>query len=466
MTTANEAKRTVENSQSGPEVAQRNGPEKLRRVGKSHADYWLPRIVKRSYAWEGKDVEIPEWHARLAHLGRREWFKLTANKAAAADKARRIYLSLIAKGWAVTLAEFKPGSVQKESLSLDEFATEYRQALQRLDDPPRKQTSERYLKSLMLVCRRVGVNSIAGLTPPKVKQFIGEYLAEGRKEGRKEESVKTSCNFILRNAGAIFSRQMLETFKAGGIVLENPFVGQKLRRLEVRPYSPMVKDLLDLIWTSAATLRDGNASAPDPKEMKGKRWMPADFREPQPGAYMALLLELGLGLRRNEADKAEWAWFSTDEKGQHILEVQETPYFIPKSGKSRKIPVAPELYEAIHASRKTSVFGFIVPGRMPKEYAQGQEPKNLVYRCDQAHRVLAEWLRQMGVDDAKPCHLLRKEFGSYVATSFGLFTAQKLLGHSDPKVTSDYYAGLVDLPELKNAKIVPMPMPEAAKAAQ
>lgn len=30
--------------------------------------------------------------------------------------------------------------------------------------------------------------------------------------------------------------------------------------------------------------------------------------------------------------------------------------------------------------------------------------------------------------DSKPCHALRKEFGSYVATCFSLFLAQKLLG--------------------------------------
>ncbi|MEA3188514.1 MAG: hypothetical protein QOD99_2344, partial [Chthoniobacter sp.] len=63
------------------------------------------------------------------------------------------------------------------------------------------------------------------------------------------------------------------------------------------------------------------------------------------------------------------------------------------------------------------------------------------------------WLRAQGIKDAKPCHLLRKEFGSYVANAFGLFHAQKFLGHSSPAVTSSYYAGLIDLPELKAARL-------------
>ena len=64
----------LQNIQSGPEVAQ-SGPEKKRRAGKTHADYWAPRLVKRSYTWDDKPTEVPEWYVRIAHLGRRGWFK-------------------------------------------------------------------------------------------------------------------------------------------------------------------------------------------------------------------------------------------------------------------------------------------------------------------------------------------------------------------------------------------------------
>ena len=69
---------------------------------------------------------------------------------------------------------------------------------------------------------------------------------------------------------------------------------------------------------------------------------------------------------------------------------------------------------------------FIVHGRKPKIYRQGKEPKNAVYRCDRDHRALSAWLRRLGINDDKPCHRLRKEFGSYVATSFGFYKAPKL----------------------------------------
>ena len=86
-------------------------------------DYWTPKLLKRSYAWEGKEIEIPEWQVRIAHLGRREWFNTgTANKAAAAETARKIYLSLISKGWQPTLDQFKPDmQVSKDGATVGDF---------------------------------------------------------------------------------------------------------------------------------------------------------------------------------------------------------------------------------------------------------------------------------------------------------------------------------------------------------
>ena len=163
------------------------------------------------------------------------------------------------------------------------------------------------------------------------------------------------------------------------------------------------------------------------------------------------MLELGLGLRRHESDKAQRDWLFSDAQGRTFLEVKETPYFVPKSRERRVIPVSKVLYEAIEPYFRDGD-PFIVPGRQPKTYPHGKRPRNLVYRCDQHHRILSAWLRLQGIKDPKPCHLLRKQFGSYVATVFGLYHAQKFLGHSSPKVTSDYYAGLVELPDINHVK--------------
>jgi type IV pilus biogenesis protein CpaD/CtpE len=53
-----------------------------------------------------------DWAMKIAHEGRRETFPLgtpngTPNKAAAAARARDIYLSLAGAGWEATLARYK-----------------------------------------------------------------------------------------------------------------------------------------------------------------------------------------------------------------------------------------------------------------------------------------------------------------------------------------------------------------------
>jgi integrase len=262
---------------------------------------------------------------------------------------------------------------------------------------------------------------------------------------------------------------MVEAFKTDGIELVNPFVGQRLRRIEIKPYTPLPPERLDMIWRDAVKLRDGDPDAPIPAKpsrqkrrkrrkrgevlpalKKRKRWTTPNWQKPRPRCYTILLLELGVGLRREEADKAEWDWFFTSRNGRRYLEVKKTEYFTPKGKRRRILPVEQVLWDAIHETR-TDLTPFIVPGKTPNIYTPETEPKEIVYRCEADHRALAAWLRMKGVDDEKPCHLLRKEFGSYVATSFGLFAAQRLLGHSSPSVTEAYYAGLTELPELRHA---------------
>lgn len=433
----------------------------VRRLGRTHQSYWDKRLKKRSYVAGGKTITIPSWQVRIAHLGRREWFNLeTSNKGDAAVKAKEIFVSLVAHGWENTLAKFKPGMViAKGDMTVDEFSDFFRQAVDRVEDPPSKPTLERYITSLAFICQRVGVAHISALTPERVKQFRGEYLADARREKRQDKSAKVSCNAMMRNAAAVFSEKMLAQYHVMGLQVSNPFVGQKVLGVKLKPYSALRPEMLDAIWRDSVKLRDGDPEALDPVKVHWKkgekryRWkVPPDFQKPHLEEYALLLLELGLGLRRNEADKAQKDWLFTDADGRHFIKVQETPYFRPKNKESRSIPVELTLYTAIKAVMDGHVSPFIVPGRLPKHHDRKDAPKSLVYRLDRHHRALATWLRRHGIDDDKPCHRLRKEFGSYVATAFGLFHAQRFLGHSSPTVTEAFYAALTNIPELENVK--------------
>jgi integrase len=245
---------------------------------------------------------------------------------------------------------------------------------------------------------------------------------------------------VIRNAAAVFSRQALALYAREGLEVSNPFSSAQVRGAQVKSYSPMPRELVDTIWRKAPLLRDGDPDA----EVLRKKYLKVDFRLPQEAAFMLLTLELGLGLRRNEADNARWEWVFELPDGRRFPEVRETAGFKPKSGQSRVIPIADDVWAAL-MSIKNPDSEYIVPGP-PSESRHARRGS---YRCDQAHRTLVAWLHRVGVNDPKPCHALRKEFGSYVATRFSLFHAQKLLGHSTPAVTSAYYANLIDLPDIQ-----------------
>src|SRR5262245_48923378 len=94
---------------SSPEIGQSEARDSRSKLAKTNVRYWDGKLRKRTYVWNGKDVEVPEWQVRIGHAGKQQWFNLqTTNRTAAADKARKVYLSLLAKGWDQTLAEFKP----------------------------------------------------------------------------------------------------------------------------------------------------------------------------------------------------------------------------------------------------------------------------------------------------------------------------------------------------------------------
>lgn len=415
------------------------------------------------------------YSVRLMVEGRRRRFSTgESGLKAARSKAAAIMADIKSRGFdeAIKLHSLRRDEVPMDP-TFDQFAEIYRKVIVTMDTPPSTTSSERYLRSLERVCLGAGVTRIRKLNAAAVEKFKDAFIRKAlpadkavaktgspkkrtlakapEKPPRDPSSVRTTLNGILRNAAAVFSNQLLAAYDLRGLKLENPFIGSKFRRVEIKAHSPFSLELIEKIWTSAPALRDGDPDAPAPATGVGRRAAEAlDFRVPRPDAYAILLLELGLGLRRNEADKAEWAWVAEIPDGRRFLEVRESEGFIPKSKRSRVIPIDPVIWKSLVAIKADE--RFIVPGPGPKT-KRVANTKSAIYRCEDAHRLLVVWLRKLGVEDPKPCHALRKQFGSYVATSFSLFHAQKLLGHSTPAVTAAYYASLTDLPELEPSRM-------------
>jgi len=403
---------------------------------------------KNEFRFFTKD-RSPFLHVRVMVDGKRRQFS-TGEKSerAARNKAKAILADIKSRGFkeATDLHARKKEDRISNDPTLEELGRHYESNALLFDRPPAPETARYYARMVVRVGSLAGVSRLSGLTPDAIQRAKAKYLAQAEKEKRNREAAVTTMAAMLRNAAAVFSRQSLEIFRQQGLEISSPFSGTKVRGVKVKAYSPMSRELVGEIWAKAPLLRDGDPDAGEPHSSDRSR---TDFRLPQPAVLALLLLELGLGLRRNEADKARWDWIFQAADGRRYLEVRETSDFKPKSKQSRVIPMADEVWEVLkHLKKDDSIF--IVPGPLA---ARTSEKLQRCYRCQISHEALVYWLKRSGVKDPKPCHALRKEFGSYVATCFSLFHAQKLLGHSTPVVTSSHYASLTDLPYLEPTRM-------------
>ena len=432
---------TVQNSQSGTEVAQ-SGTEKLRRLGKSHVDYWTPRLKKRSYDWEGKTVEIPEWQVRIAHLGRREWFNTgTPNKAAAADKARRIYLSLISKGWEPTLHEFKPDmQVSKDGCTVGEFLSQVK-AVSGL----KPVTFEIYAKKFRSLV--AGVFKIEGgkakhdyvnggyrvwlekvcsvrlekLTPDRINDWKVKELKSASSNPLRLKRASVTLRSILLSSKALFTPEIRKHLT---LTLPSPlpFEGVALPEAGKSRYKSEINPAL-ILTAAKRELADGIQAENQPAN-------------PRPELFKIVLLALGAGLRRDEIDKLQWKQIKWD---RNAIRVEVTEHGSTKSAESEAdVDVDPGLLEILKAYLPKPGHGspFVIESPVQP---RPESTRNHHYRCNRLFKEAVEWLRGKGLTARNALHSLRKEFGSQICAQAGIYAASVALRHSSITLTRDYY---------------------------
>ncbi len=433
-------------------------PAKRERVrsGMSTVGYWKGKLFRNSYrAKDGSTIELPEFYVRLRHDGITRRVRLTnSDRELAADEALELFHRLGSEGWAAVTAR---QARLPASPTIDEFCETYRTATVSMEKAPRKISIATYARSLRQLCGLAGVKRIRELNREAIERGRDAYRAQARAAKRIDSAIQNSVAKVIRNAAACFSVEALAVMRRSGLALENPFLGIK-RTQEIQPTSSLPQAVLDRIWADAAKLRDGDPCAADPmvekfaKQYRKKhghkvRWKPVDFRKPHPDAYAALMLALGAGLRANEIDKARWSWIKFGPNGECVLDVGEESDFRPKGGTRRMIRIPTTLHDAIVQARTDLDSPYVIGGEPSgKERVEG-------YRRPDTFRAVNSWIRAR-VGGRNTLHRLRKQFGSEVATAFGLFNAQKLLGHSSPTTTARYYAAQTALPELTHVKIM------------
>ena len=429
------------------------------RSGEGTAAYWRARLFRNSYRdRDGNTVEIPEYYVRMRREGLTKRVRLhTSDKDSAADEALRVSERLSREGWsAITDGQARLPS----SPTIDEFCDLYRTATASMERSPRKISIATYTRSLCQLCALAGVKQIRDLNRGAIEKARDAYRAKARKQGRLDSAIQNTISKVLRNAGACFATEARAIMQRQGINVENPFAGMK-RTQEIQPVASLPADVIARIWADLPQLRDGNPDAAvtdvgafrkhyQKRQGRKARWLPVDFRRPHPHAAACVLLALGAGLRRNECDKARWSWLKFDGKGDCFIQIGEESDFKPKGGTLRLIKIPREMHDALVRTRTDLFSPYVLGGQeSPKKTASGEG-----YRRPETFRAVNQWLRNRGVVGKNPLHRMRKQFGSELATEFGLFAAQKLLGHSSPTVTAKYYAAQTELPTLSHIKIM------------
>jgi len=431
----------VQNIPSGTEVEQ-SGTNKLRRVGRSHVDYWTPRLKKRSYDWEGQTVEIPEWQVRIAHLGRREWFNTgTANKANAAEKARKIYLSLISKGWLPTITEFKPDmQVAKDGCTVGDFLDQVK-AVSGL----KPVTYEIYAKKFRsLVAGAFGIRGgkakhdyVTGghkawlekvsavrldrLTPERINNWKVRELKKASNNPLQLKHASVTVRSILLSSKALFSVNIRRHLTLrlpvplpfDGITL--PEAGKSRYKSEVNP--------ADLLVTAKRELADGIRPDEQPAQ-------------PRQELFKILLLALGAGLRRDEIDKLQWSQIVWHK---NAIRIETTEHGGTKSAESEaEVDVDPGLLDILKAYQPKPGTGstFVIESSVQP---RPQSVANHHYRCNRQFKELITWLHGQGLKSRNALHALRKEFGSQICAQAGIFAASSALRHSSINLTREYY---------------------------
>jgi integrase len=401
---------------------------------KSDIRYWQRAIFRQTYTRNSKTLLTRDWAMKIAHNGRRKTFPLgTANKAAAAARARDIYLSLLVNGWDPTLAKYKkPKAV--DSVRNNEQKCNVGQFLEAIFlTTTNRTTVEGYARSFRQIVsdsfglsagpdkhdyRKGGLQKwlanvhsikLAEVTPARVQEWKRSFVAKAGTDAIALRRARISVNSIMRQARSLFSPKMLRHVD---LSLPNPlpFAGVEFEPRQSMKYRSEI-DVEALIKAANKELR---VAAPE--------------------AYKIFLLAIAVGLRRKEIDLLEWSSFRWEE---NTIRIQPTRFFHPKSEDSiADLPVDAEVMDLFRKYHESQKGVFVIKSKRPPLPAKPQQ----YYRCESIFHELTEWLRKHGVSGNKPLHTLRKEYGSLLTRTYGIHAASRALRHADLRTTSEHYS--------------------------
>jgi len=338
--------------------------------------------------------ENGRYYLRRTFEGKQREHALGANRRDAKGKATRFIATAETTGYQAALEELKGKKVLKrgDDPTFKQMSELYREFNAQSGKPVAANTMKHNLQSLGRLMDLCGARTVSAINPDKLR---GKPIKLGPP---------------VRAAASMFKKSALNWYRKRGIQLFNPFAGMELPSEKPDPYIPLGEEVRKEMWRKS--------------------------RELPPVQRIIVLLALGAGLRREEIDKARLLWLKK-EGGKYVLSIRKEKDFEPKSRQARLIPVSVELAEEILSLRDKSEPFYLLPG------TEGGE-----LRMRPQYDAVYDWLRQFGIEDDKPLHVLRKECGSVVATEHGIFVASTVLGHSSVVITQNHYGSLVSCPTI------------------
>jgi len=394
-------------------------------------EYWREKIFRPNYSRDDETVPVQEWYAQIQHAGRREKVGLgTNNKEEASRRAGRFYSTLRNKGWESALKEFFPdrSAAPKNLLTIGDlieivrplasvrprtfeiYAYAFRKIAR--EAVGTKDTDRRRFDPKSLVWRREsdGIR-LAKLTPEAVTRWKGLVVAEAGKDTVQQTRARRNVNSFIRSARALLSRKILRKLTEKSVVLPKPlpFEGVEMERQGNTRYHSTI-DATKLLREAKKQLSEKDVEA-----------------------WKVILLALGAGLRRGEIDRLNWEQL---DFGRCEIRIFNHSQFEAKTESSEDVVfVDPGLMAELGKFRDSAKSGFV----MESSTAVRESGAVQFYRCQETFQRATAWLRAHGVEDDKPLHVLRKEFGSMICASADIHTASRQLRHANLATTAAFY---------------------------
>jgi integrase len=368
-------------------------------------------ITKKGNKVYKRNIGAKNWSFKIVNDSRATYFNLGKDIRVAKKMADEIDAYLVFNSIEETILKYNPNKKQgKASPTPDVLISP---SVGDIIDFLQTQKNVIGIENRTFQCYRRGLYRITGLSDDEARALLLKDLTKSMIRTVKSDSVanitdkvelnekKRSFNSLLRNAKSVFSIGALacypERWSLEGLsYLKKEIFFNRVSKSYTLPEVSLIKSTFELM-----------------NSLTGDQ-------------FTIMALAMHFGMRRKEIFYSKRNWLDIDED-RCAIRIEAEGNFKPKGGLAGYTAGSPGWGSKI--LKNSEGFDFLVTDR-----ARGAE--KTMTKVTDAMRDIG-WTRQ------SPLHELRKLYGSYLATTKGLYVAQSYLRHTSPSVTSQYYAKLM-----------------------